>query len=133
MDHLFMVEKVSHQLAHQANDRTFLAWINTAISLIGFGFAIARFGFFLRQLQEVLSPEQISQEQLLTSQLLGIGLVVAGLVVIILAVVNYNRIYVQIEQSVYTPSRFLIWVVGGMTLLLGSLSLPLLTMATNGL
>ena len=35
---------------HQANERTMLAWVRTGIALMAFGFAIARFGLFLRQI-----------------------------------------------------------------------------------
>ena len=35
---------------HQANERTLLAWIRTALSMMGFGFVVARFGLFLREL-----------------------------------------------------------------------------------
>ena len=35
-----------------AAERTFLAWIRTGLALMGFGFVVARFGLFLRQLQE---------------------------------------------------------------------------------
>ncbi len=35
---------------HLANERTFLAWIRTALGLIGLGFVLARMGLFLRQL-----------------------------------------------------------------------------------
>jgi putative membrane protein len=34
-----------------AAERTFLAWIRTALALMGFGFVVARFGLFLRELQ----------------------------------------------------------------------------------
>jgi putative membrane protein len=33
-----------------AGQRTLLAWIRTAVALMGFGFLVARFGLFLRQL-----------------------------------------------------------------------------------
>ena len=33
-----------------AAERTFLAWIRTGLGLMGVGFAVARFGFFLREL-----------------------------------------------------------------------------------
>jgi putative membrane protein len=33
-----------------ANERTFLAWVRTALGLIGLGFVLARMGLFLRQL-----------------------------------------------------------------------------------
>jgi putative membrane protein len=36
-----------------ALERTFLAWIRTALSLMGFGFVVARFGLFLREMQLV--------------------------------------------------------------------------------
>jgi putative membrane protein len=38
---------------HLANERTFLAWIRTALGLIGIGFVLARMGVFLRQLAMV--------------------------------------------------------------------------------
>lgn len=34
-----------------AAERTFLAWIRTGLSLMGFGFVVARFGLFLREFQ----------------------------------------------------------------------------------
>jgi len=36
---------------HLANERTFLAWVRTALGLIGLGFVLARMGLFLRQLE----------------------------------------------------------------------------------
>lgn len=38
---------------HLANERTFLAWVRTALSLLGLGFVLARMGLFLRQLAVV--------------------------------------------------------------------------------
>jgi putative membrane protein len=35
-----------------AAERTFLAWIRTGLALMGFGFVVARFGLFLRELAE---------------------------------------------------------------------------------
>ena len=34
---------------HLSNERTFLAWIRTSISVIVFGFVVARFGITLRE------------------------------------------------------------------------------------
>lgn len=33
-----------------AAERTFLAWLRTGLALMGFGFVVARFGIFLREL-----------------------------------------------------------------------------------
>jgi len=35
---------------HLANERTFLAWVRTALGLIGLGFVLGRMGLFLRQI-----------------------------------------------------------------------------------
>ena len=43
-----------------AQERTFLAWIRTGITLMGFGFVVARFGIFLEQLH---LPQQFSAAQ----------------------------------------------------------------------
>jgi putative membrane protein len=36
-----------------AAERTFLAWIRTGLALMGFGFVVARFGLFLREVSAV--------------------------------------------------------------------------------
>ena len=36
----------------QANERTLLAWLRTALALMGFGFVVARFGLYLRMLAD---------------------------------------------------------------------------------
>ncbi|MBE9079910.1 DUF202 domain-containing protein [Romeria aff. gracilis LEGE 07310] len=115
--------KPDRQREHQANERTFLAWLRTSISLIGFGFAIARFGIFLQQLEAVTAS---SEPPASNSQLLGIGLVIFGIVVIILAAWRYNRAFLQIERGYYRPSRWAIWLLSGIATLLGLLSIPLL-------
>jgi hypothetical protein len=33
---------------HAANERTFLAWVRTAIAVMAFGFLVAKFGLFLK-------------------------------------------------------------------------------------
>jgi uncharacterized membrane protein YidH (DUF202 family) len=40
----------AHVTDHLANERTYLAWVRTALGLIGIGFVLARMGVFLRQL-----------------------------------------------------------------------------------
>ena len=44
---------------HAANERTFLAWVRTAIAVMAFGFVIERFDLFLK----VVAP-QTAQRQL---------------------------------------------------------------------
>jgi putative membrane protein len=39
---------IKHYSDHAANERTFLAWVRTAIAVMAFGFLIERFDLFLR-------------------------------------------------------------------------------------
>ena len=53
----------------QANERTFLAWIRTAVGLMAFGFVIARLGLWLRLV------ENPAKEGVSVSVLVGAGVV----------------------------------------------------------
>lgn len=119
-----MQQKPDRQREHQANERTFLAWLRTAIAFIGFGLAIARFGLFLRELQASVTGQNTISPPVANSPGLGVALVMLGLVLIVLATWRYNQVFWQIEQADYRPSRWTIWVTAAMTVLLGLLSLP---------
>ncbi|MDX2099343.1 MAG: DUF202 domain-containing protein [Leptolyngbyaceae cyanobacterium bins.59] len=118
--------KIDRQREHQANERTFLAWLRTSLALIGFGFAIARFSLFLRQLQTTVTQQEVGQPTFLNSETLGVSLVVFGIVVIALAAWRYNQVFWQIEQGDYRPNRLLIWILAGVVMILGTMSIPLL-------
>ena len=109
---------------HQANERTFLAWLRTSIALIGFGFAIARFGLFLRELQTSVIQQNIQTHSVISTQSVGLGLVIVGILFIVFAVWRYNQIFWQIEQANYQPNRVMVWVTGAIVIVLGLLSIP---------
>ncbi|MEN9567965.1 MAG: hypothetical protein RLZZ69_3161 [Cyanobacteriota bacterium] len=118
--------KIDRQREHQANERTFLAWLRTSIALISFGFAIARFGLFLQQLDFALAQQESKGHSIFNSQSLGIALVIFGIVTIALAAWRYNRVFWQIERGNYRPNRLLVWIMTGVVVSLGFLSIPLL-------
>lgn len=121
-------EKVDRQREHQANERTFLAWLRTAIALIAFGLTIARFGYLLYELQSSVqsatATARIFQNPLASSQILGTGLISIGVIIILFAVWQYNRVFWQIERADYKPSRLVVWITAGLVVILGILSLP---------
>ncbi|MGA7932053.1 MAG: DUF202 domain-containing protein [Kovacikia sp.] len=118
--------KVDRQREHQANERTFLAWLRTSIALIAFGFAIARFGIFLQQLHITLTHQADPSRFLFNSETLGVSLVIAGIAAVALATWRYNRVFWQIERGDYRPNRIIIWIMTAAVMTLGTLSIPLL-------
>jgi putative membrane protein len=118
-------QKIDRQREHQANERTFLAWLRTALALIGFGFAIARFSLFLRQLQTAFTQQELPPHPLFNAENLGVSLVVFGIMTIALAGWRYNQVFLQIERGDYRPSRLLIWILTGTVMILGIFSVPL--------
>jgi putative membrane protein len=60
-----------------AAERTLLAWIRTGLAMMGFGFVVARFGVFLRNLSDLGSP----QESFAFAHWMGVALVGLGSVV----------------------------------------------------
>lgn len=118
--------QIDRQREHQANERTFLAWLRTSIALIGFGFAIARFNLFLSQLHTaVTQQQQVPRNPLFNSDNLGVSLVIVGIIVIALAAWRYNQVFWQIERSDYQPYRLMVWIITGIVMLLGIFSIPL--------
>ncbi len=71
-----------------AAERTLLAWLRTGLALMGFGFVVARFGLFLRELAAVRETGAPSQGW---SSWAGLGLVVAGVLVTALAALQHWR------------------------------------------
>lgn len=121
--------QIDRQREHQANERTFLAWLRTSIALIGFGFAIARFGIFLRQFSVAINQEATPLHPVFNSQSLGLCLVIVGVLAIALAAWRYNQVFWQIEHSNYRPNRLAVWIMTAVTLILGLLSIPLLLLS----
>lgn len=74
------------QRNHMANERTFLSWCRTGISLIGFGFIIERFDILIREMRFVAIPglaEHLSHVP--STRYLGIIALGLGVLIILLA------------------------------------------------
>lgn len=102
---------------HLANERTLLAWVRTAIALMGLGFVVARFGLFLRE----LSAQSLggSQGEISASGLIGMALVAAGVLAVVLSTVRFFRARSQIERGRFEPEYFAELTVVALTLLGG--------------
>jgi putative membrane protein len=85
-----------------AAERTLLAWIRTGLAMMGFGFVVARFGLFLRELQ---ASRAGSFDHLHGSLWFGTGLVVVGVLVQLLAALQYTRLVRRLQNGTWTPNH----------------------------
>ncbi|HLJ18947.1 MAG TPA: DUF202 domain-containing protein [Stellaceae bacterium] len=103
---------------HLANERTLLAWIRTAIALMGLGFVVARFGLFLREISAIGGhPVQSSSAY---SGPIGIVLVASGLLAVVISTIRFFRARRQIEEGSFEPEVFPEVAVVAVTLLTGA-------------
>jgi putative membrane protein len=86
-----------------AAERTFLAWIRTSVSLMGFGFLIARFALFLR-VQRV-APAISPSTQPMVSGAVGFGMVCVGVAVCVLAAARHRTYILALQRGVGNPPR----------------------------
>jgi putative membrane protein len=86
-----------------AVERTFLAWIRTGLALMGFGFVVARFGLFLRELasMRIASSAELSG----LSVPIGTALIVIGVTVNILASINHVRFIKKLNAGMPIVGR----------------------------
>ena len=86
-----------------AAERTFLAWIRTGLGLMGIGFAVSRFGLFLRQMSAGLTP--IHGRVTGGSVLSGAGLVGLGVIVNVSAVVRHVQLVRELRSGTWVAGR----------------------------
>lgn len=86
---------------HFAAERTLLAWVRTGLALMGFGFVVARFGLFLRELAAV---RQASTAPPGVSLWVGMVLVALGVAVQLGAAVQHGRTVRRLNRG--EPLRF---------------------------
>ena len=78
-----------------AAERTLLAWVRTGLALMGFGFVVARFGLFMREMAAARGtpvPPPVEVEGTPVSMWIGVALVAAGVLVNVLAAVDHGRV-----------------------------------------
>jgi putative membrane protein len=80
-----------------AEERTFLAWIRTGLTLMGFGFVVARFGLFLRMLQ--VSKEGAAPPSHSISPWIGTLFIVVGVAVNLFSIRRHLRLVNQLDRG----------------------------------
>ena len=100
-------ETISKQLKyaqqHLANERTYLAWIRTAISILGVAFLATSLHFAIGTVRNFWVD--------FLSALIGLLACLLGLLIIFTATFNYSTKRKQILNEIFMPSnRHIVWV-----------------------
>jgi putative membrane protein len=98
--------KIGDRRVHLANERTFLAWIRTAIAIMAFGFVLEKFSLFVRQLDAYLGKSAPSPSPGYSS-VFGIVLICLGSLMGVLAFLRFRTVERQINEGSYTSSPLL--------------------------
>jgi putative membrane protein len=80
-----------------AAERTFLAWIRTGLSMMGFGFVVARFGLFLREME--FSQHPLALRSARFTLWVGTALILIGVVVNVLSALQHVQFVRAVKNS----------------------------------
>jgi len=102
--------KHDNRSEHLANERTHLAYLRTAISLISLGITVNRFSLYLKQHDELPSrPGRL--DVLGGAASAGIGMVVYALVLMVAALYRYKAVDRAIDHGEFHPdSPIVTWL-----------------------
>ncbi|EQD44013.1 membrane protein containing DUF202 [mine drainage metagenome] len=98
-----------------ANERTFLAWVRTAVTIMAFGFVVARFGLLLKELSggsgaDVSAP---------ASEAVGVLLVLSGTAILGISFLQFQRNRDDLAAGRYAPGRTLEAVLTALLIAVG--------------
>ncbi len=116
---------------HLAVERTFLAWVRTAIAVISLGFVVAKSSLWLRDLAARLDPEQ-EMQSIGISLHLGIGMMAFGSIILILAAWHCCIVHRAIERGEVRPAHGMVVGVTTGVVLLAILMIVYIMLAAKG-
>ncbi len=87
-----------------ANERTFLAWVRTAITIIAFGFLVEKFELFLHYLAARSSSVAKPPAQVTAAETVGLLLMGLGIGMIAVAAFRFMAIRRRIQADISTNS-----------------------------
>jgi putative membrane protein len=88
---------------HAANERTFLAWVRTAIAIMAFGFLVEKFDLFLEIAGKSLAGRTPSVGGQLVGNIAGLLLIALGGATMVLAILRFHKTAIGIDSIEKQP------------------------------
>ena len=110
----------TNELARERNraaaDRTLMAWIRTALAMIGFGFGVSK----LYEALQKANPDRVT-DTLNSAYIVGEALIALGVLGLLAAVIQHTQILkkIEAEKYIYRAPRALPMIVSILLLLIG--------------
>ena len=107
---------------HAANERTFLAWVRTAIAIMAFGFLVEKFDLFLEIASKSLAGRTLSVGGQLVGNIAGLLLIALGGATMVLAILRFHKTAVEIDSTEKQPGtgERMDVVLAGLLVMLGA-------------
>lgn len=87
-----------------AAERTYLAWVRTSVALMGFGFLIARFAFWLREYTSLQTGTAALPNHHRISPWMGFGMVVVGVFISVTAALRHYQYIGALRRGIKNPA-----------------------------
>ena len=84
---------------HAANERTFLAWVRTAIAVMAFGFIVEKFDLFLEIAAPSLAGRTLSVPGQEFGNIAGLALIVLGTAIVGIAAIRFLTTATAIDSE----------------------------------
>jgi putative membrane protein len=92
---------------HAANERTFLAWVRTAIAIMAFGFVIEKFDLFLQAVAPQIALKQIAPHGQKFANAAGLAFIALGVAMIAIAGIRFvwTARAIESDETVASPGE----------------------------
>jgi putative membrane protein len=124
-----LANELARERSRQASERTLMAWVRTALALIGFGFGIAQFRDMVGQAEGAGRP----LEQLNGAVLFGLSFIILGIAGLSAATYQHWHILQQIKRNRfdYTGFRPLALIAAILLIIIGLFGLVVIVLRVS--